>query len=370
MAYQIGFQQVEFTPPAGMWMGGYAPMRTATGMADPLWMKGFVITNSSTKEAIACITYDLVAIDQLLLDELKRQLLITCPDWDVQVFLTATHTHSGPAGTLDTHPAYKQTWTPIFGESDEALLTDLVKKSMLLIQHCLKNQEPFRYQKGVSILEGIATDRNDARKPGDSRLGKVLIETTSGKQLLLWHFSCHPTVLSASNRFYSADLPGAVAHELVEFDQVMFFNGNAGNISTRFTRSDSTFEEMIRFGERIAAELRSISEESWETVARISVNQQSVLLKQKSASNYLSISYHILRVDDLVFVTVPGEITSDLTKDLRENLGVFILSYCNGYEFYFADEACYRNETYEAQHSFLAPFEAEKWVEQVAEQLK
>jgi len=71
---------------------------------------------------------------------------------------------------------------------------------------------------------------------------------------VLANFACHPTVLSAANHSYSADLFGAAvetaSHELGA--PVLLTNGAAGDVSTRFTRRAQTPSEARRLGALIA----------------------------------------------------------------------------------------------------------------------
>ncbi len=71
---------------------------------------------------------------------------------------------------------------------------------------------------------------------------------------VLANFACHPTVLSAANHSYSADLFGA-AVEIACHDlgvPVLLANGAAGDVSTRFTRRAQTPSEARRLGAVLA----------------------------------------------------------------------------------------------------------------------
>jgi len=64
-----------------------------------------------------------------------------------------------------------------------------------------------------------------------------------GSKALLYNFGCHPTVLHEQNHLISADFPGTVASLLTEqvnnLKFAVFFNGAAGDVSTRFYRQKS-----------------------------------------------------------------------------------------------------------------------------------
>ena len=56
------------------------------------------------------------------------------------------------------------------------------------------------------------------------------------------------------NRLYSADFPGIARREIEQTSGVpsVFFNGAAGDVSTRFTGPESSFAEVGRFGHLLA----------------------------------------------------------------------------------------------------------------------
>ena len=91
---------------------------------------------------------------------------------------------------------------------------------------------------------------------GDRELTGFIFERTDGKRCLVYNYACHPTVLNADNRLRTADLPGAVAARLHEFDEVILLNGSCGDISTRFTRKGYGFAELDRFADIEAAAIK------------------------------------------------------------------------------------------------------------------
>jgi hypothetical protein len=82
---------------------------------------------------------------------------------------------------------------------------------------------------------------------------------------VLFDYACHPTVLGHANLEYSADFPAAtrrvIRAALTETDGVetppvvVFLQGAAGDVSTRFTRRGATFAEADRQGAMLAGSL-------------------------------------------------------------------------------------------------------------------
>lgn len=119
------------------------------------------------------------------------------------------------------------------------------------IDHALKNLEICEVKFGEGFAEGIATNRNNLETSYDHKVSVITFTNTQGKKAIMYHFACHPTILNGNNVYISADLPGEVSKVLEDRSDVncaMFINGLSADISTRFTRKASTFQEVERIG--------------------------------------------------------------------------------------------------------------------------
>ena len=92
-------------------------------------------------------------------------------------------------------------------------------------------------------------------------MAEILLK--SGKRAIFYSFPCHPTVLSAGNLLVSADFAGQIEKHL-HGDFTVFANGAAGDISTRFTRQESSFEECERMGKLAADYILTLLEQAEE----------------------------------------------------------------------------------------------------------
>jgi hypothetical protein len=91
----------------------------------------------------------------------------------------------------------------------------------------------------------VTSLRNRGREGADFSMPLPFVRLqTDETSLLLARMSCHPTVLDEKNLCYSADLAGALRRRLGEAALVL--NGACGDLSTRFTRTASTPEELVR----------------------------------------------------------------------------------------------------------------------------
>src|SRR5699024_186969 len=123
---------------------------------------------------------------------------------------------------------------------------------------------------------GIAKNRNNPDKTYESTLKLVEFKYETGEKNLLYSFPCHPTILHADNHSISADFPGVTSSNLEECSDInlaLFLNGPCGDISTRFTREESTFNEVCRLGTLLSNEvLNLLSKTRKQNVLKIQIN--------------------------------------------------------------------------------------------------
>jgi hypothetical protein len=274
---------------------------------------------------------------------------------------------------------------------------------------------------GVAETEGIAANRNDPLAPYDPRLTVLATRRGDGSlQAVICHFACHPTILGADNQLVSADFPGALREAVgVAFDRdgrspaVLFVNGAAGDVSTRFTRRAQDAGEVSRVGAALAmAAVEALENASplagsirhgRTTVrlpprARHPVESRAVAARVRSHEGLDLLSAAQLRVaetraqgaammeslaqipdtaipdeleleawalGDVVLVAVPGELFTSLGRLIESEAAgtTLLLGYANGYVGYLTDILAHESETYEA---LASPFEPEAG-ERVAE---
>jgi hypothetical protein len=256
-------------------------------------------------------------------------------------------------------------------------------------------------------VENVGTERHDASLPGDNSLLVLLMERKEDhKRVLVYNYSCHPTVMNPKNLKISADLPYPIVRDS-PFDMTVFINGCCGNISTRFTRKDSSFEQIEVYAREIKKGIsRALRKPLYQgELDRINMNRYSLDLKAKKAGSVaqkkrylekkekqlaearekgvkdaklrlletdvegakvalsmaealqgvenINFSFTILRLADLSIVVIPGELYSTLGGQLRDE-GIDVFCYGNGYYLYIADREAYEKLHYEAMSS---PFE-------------
>ncbi len=246
--FSVGASMVELTPQLGLPMDGYmAREGTSTGTHDPLMAAALVLEQGDRRAAL--VTLDVLAVSRSFTGELRRDLaaqLRTVPD---AILICASHTHAGPRGLQD--------WFPVgAAKLDRGLATQIHTAIRAAVEQAHDRVRPVRLRSSVGDILGVGGDRNWPERPIDQRVSVLAFENTDNNtpEAILFHYACHPTILSAQNLEYSADLPGAARrriHEQYPDAVCLFINGAAGNVSTRFQRLDQSFAEVERLGRRL-----------------------------------------------------------------------------------------------------------------------
>ena len=369
---------------------GYRPNR---GVHDPLWCKVLLLEQENGRFALVML--DLMCADESLCGAIARAVKPLGIAED-RLIVAAIHSHAAPAGVLPRKGPLARINEVIVPENPEfeAYMESVAEKAKEACAEAARMAEPFRLRTGRGPMPPLGSERHTGARPkGALTVAEFLLE--SGKRVIFYNFPCHPTVLSAANLLVSADFAGQIEQHL-NADMAVFANGAAGDISTRFTRQESSFEECARMGELAAKYIRAVLEgASFEgptplTGCRITLTrparqveqpevagkqleeamirwQQAVAAGEDAGTVRILKSYvegagvnlefaHSMagireftvpitafRFAGLFFATVPGEVYSTLLPP-----DTAAICYANGYYRYIADEAAYEAGHYEA----------------------
>ena len=399
----IGFYKQCITPSLPTPLRGYAGVRIATEVHDDLYARCLGMEQDNVRYLF--VQCDLIGVDDSVLNAVWDKI----SDLNIEkehLTIVATHTHAGPGGTVDTSKEPFSNLQDIFGTPNPAYLEFLAEKIALAARHCFSDLQPCQLTIGRGHIENVGTERHDPAFPGDTSLLVFLFERTDGKKLLLYNYACHPTVTGPGNVMVTADFPYAVERDL-DYDMVMFVNSNAGDISTRFTRKSSGFEQVELYSPFIIdGILNALKHPVYEgDFSKVSMNRCPITLPIKKVrpmeveeaaliahekklaaavtegadsltlrmlSTYIEGSkiavglasalkglekidahFTMMQLQNVQIAVVPGELFSTLGVPLKKD-GIEIFGYGNGYYLYLADEKSYDEMVYEAMSS---PFE-------------
>ena len=417
---KIGFAKKKITPRVPCVLAGYAPVREMEGVHDDLYVKALFF--SAEGEVYGCVSYDLLAVDSLLMEPAAAFVEKNGVSRG-HVLFCAIHTHSAPGGALETRKGCLRAERDIVGDINEALAEDIAAAAKECIAEALGNMQEGKAFSMYGTCSGVGSNRDDKDLEGNDAL--LCFEIWSGQEkMLLVNFACHPTVLHAENRLCSADFPGALQKKMETegYCMTMFLNGSAGDISTRFTRKGSGFEEAGRYGELLGQSCLSLLEhKALYEIHKIKIGQKKLRLRAKEAlpvsearkmldqrrqeyeegvqkgvspagkrllesllegaeadlryaqhysgQKEYNVELNFFRVNDDIFVAVPGELMSQLSNPLQDEQTHFI-SYANGYLMYFADRNAYRQGYYEALSSPFLEGEAERMIDLIEQEIQ
>lgn len=410
MSLKLGFSKSDITPPSGIVLGGYAGYRPCSGVHDPLHCKAVVLEQEG-------IHYCLISLDLVCVDEsLYRQIANKVSDLGInaeRLIVSAIHTHAAPHGVISGKgPLTKVNCS--FEESKPeflAYMNRLISKVTDACKTAIDNLEPFTLRTAKGNTPPLGSERHTGETPGGD-LTIIQCKTESGKLLTLYNFPCHPTVLGSDNLLASADFTANI-EELLGGDMAIFLNGAAGDISTRFTRQESSFAECTRMGQIAAKHILSAIKNipftqpeplkgihtvitlqprpietittaeaelqertaKWEEAKEAGADATSLRLlktyvegawvnlefaKSMAGIKHLELPVTIFSFAGLEFATIPGELFSTLQPE-----GLSIIAYSNGYFRYVCPKQAYEANHYEAMAAIIARGGGEQLISEI-----
>jgi hypothetical protein len=265
---KLGSAKKDITPDFPVPLAGYFRAdRFSEGVHDRLYARALAFL--SNDKPFVLLQLDLLCLDALCIGRLREAIGRFGLSGD-SLLVCCVHTHSGFGGMLDTANGINRELVPLYGARDQNIAGFLTERCLDAIGAAVADarktpeggragENTVRIRMSRGSVKGLATNRHDPAALCDDSLFLVEFLKAGGKKILLYNLCCHPTVLNAGNRLISADFPGAVAALLESpgngapgnpdaYDLVLFVNGSAGDMSTRFTRTESGFAECGRFG--------------------------------------------------------------------------------------------------------------------------
>jgi hypothetical protein len=237
---------VDITPPPGLLMCGYAARtEPATGTHDPLTARALVIDDT------VVVVADILGFHEDSCARIRARSGFA----DDHVVVIATHTHGGPMPMPGRGG----------GDADPAFLQQLEDGCIEAIRRAAEQRQPARLLAGNGTNPGIAFNRRTDGGPIDPTVPVLRVEGLDGDILAIaFAHGCHPVVLGAGNRLYTADFPhyARTAVEAAHPGSVaLFLPGCSGDVSTGHspessistdTPPDRSYTEAERLGLKLA----------------------------------------------------------------------------------------------------------------------
>lgn len=187
--FRAGFAKVEISlAAAGAELVGY-PHREggAPSVHDPLFARALVMQSGHTQVAICSL--DLLYINEDIVDAARMQIARDTGIRAECVFLSASHTHSGP---FDDDTAC---WP-------RGLHTEIAEA----VVEAQRRLEPACMGAGFGMLYGHSLNRRRLEDPIDPAVLAIRVDDLEGNALGAWYgFGCHPVVLGPDTMQVSGD---------------------------------------------------------------------------------------------------------------------------------------------------------------------
>ncbi|MTI66836.1 MAG: hypothetical protein FH753_09585 [Firmicutes bacterium] len=402
--FKCGFSKVDITPFISTPLVGYSFKRFSERVSDRLFLRVLYLKKGDVEFSL--IETDLIAIDKGLCREIEKKS-------GIKTFIWAIHTHSGPGGFFSDDNLLLNSLSGVFGKKNKGYRKELIEKILLGIKKAKLDLENASIRVKKNKIENIGANRQSSDGYFNPELLALDIKKQSGRRCILYNFSCHPTVLNYKNKEISADFPGFTAKSLEEdIEMCMFLNGSAGDISTRFTRKESSLKEAKRLGELLKEGIiKTINSGDYEKVDFLNFKKEKIKLnlrklpsmndaikEYKNLSNKLkriskedTLKFRLIEsrlegaklnlkyreilkdikeietviscivINDNYILGIPGELFNKLGDDIKNNSNgsIFVGNYFYDYIGYIPPKGEYDNNTYEAFSTILKKGSAE-----------
>lgn len=269
----VGYAKQDITPAYGCYLQGNPKTRIAQETADPLHVRCVVFEQT---ERLVMLYFDLVAIRQDVAEEIREYVALRAGCDRKNVFVSATHTHTGPnmqAAAFPIDMEYRASLKVIAAQAAIVAMNDRKPAKMFFAKDKLPGLSFVRryLMKDGSSRTNPGRHNPDIVRPmsdADDDIQLLKITREGGGDIALVNFQCHPDVVKNSMEVpaFSADYPGMVCNTLegaIPGLNCMYCNGTAGDLNHVDVNcpewdKNAGMEHGLHMGRTIAGKILSI----------------------------------------------------------------------------------------------------------------
>ncbi|WP_417076425.1 hypothetical protein [Holdemania filiformis] len=338
-------------------------LRTACGLRDDLLLDTLIL---QAGETMVFFTLDIAIAEQQFTDACRKAVSEACGLDVSHICVSCSHTHNSPVvshgmnGELDPDLEY---W--------ERIQDKMIYSAKWALRHLREAQATL----DQVTINGFYNNRNRPGEEYNDRCEILTLRTADGLPLVqLLNLACHPTILGAQNLYITADFFGVLRRSVQGATgmPVMIFNGEAGDVSPRLMKKGVDWNECLRYGEGIAAQLIDPKHPRPLTVENLNVRSVKMTIDYNPQTR-LHYEPECLIVDFGSFriVTVPCEIDTVLGKRIREYDGkpTLLCAYANGFHYYAVNKQEY-GIVFESFNTYFPYGAADEMVDLILAQLQ
>ncbi|MEI6846295.1 MAG: neutral/alkaline non-lysosomal ceramidase N-terminal domain-containing protein, partial [Candidatus Firestonebacteria bacterium] len=338
--------RTKITPETGCRLAGYAPDIFSNGVHDDLFLSGLAFSEGKKKAVL--LSYDLLGMDRPLILEIRKKAAKLLKIKETEIVISCTHTHSGPHTRSNSKDSMR----------DLEYSKKLVGLTLEAICKAFKNLTPVdMYAYSADVFENINRRvilpgnvfaylphqkhlQANANGVVDPELGMVFFVERGGSKLVssLINYSAHPLSSQTSGESslkITSDYPG-VLRRIVERELgglCVFVTGACGDLHPK--NFEGGFEKTEKMGKKLAGKIV----DGYTQALRIKECKiEKTLLETRTASiplaikkdpkymmplfknkKYEKVEVHFLRLGELCFVGVPGELLAEPGLEIKWN---------------------------------------------------
>ncbi|MEX2231227.1 MAG: neutral/alkaline non-lysosomal ceramidase N-terminal domain-containing protein [Cyclobacteriaceae bacterium] len=393
--FRAAVVKIDITPQNQQWLRGYNP-RLSTGILDLLYHRIVVLDDGKTQFFL--ISSDILGISPAEYDRVAAMLKSRYSINPVNVWWSATHTHSAPEVAAQFRgipfPSMaNRSQLSAQHEVDTVYTAILERKLIEGIAEARAKLAPARFGVGWGFsqaninrraidIDGKASLGLNPDGVVDRRIGLLRIDKEDGNPLvLIANYPIHGTVLGQENLRISADVPGVVS-EYVEQKigaPVLFINGAAGNLAPIYSvypneRAGHLRQFCVLLGDKILDAYKNIS--STKDTIRLLPGSLTVETPRsaelgwspdlsqytrttKTGINMIKLPVRFLKInDDVAIWSAPVEMFCEISNEIRERSPfpyTFYFGYTNGSFGYLPAASAWEEGGYEPSVSPFTP---------------
>ncbi len=244
---KAGTSIIDISPKTGIQLAGYPHCpRPNEGVHDPLYASFLYLENG--KDKLCIVTLDVLYIGKQNAKRVREK-------FDFPISFTATHTHSGPRLAEGTDG----------DEIDREYVAFFEDALIRGIEEAKENTFDALLGTGIGHAGaevGVGGNRRTKGGICDPEVCVLAVKDMRGDiRSILVNYALHPTYLHAENVLVTADYP-AYIRRFFHFAQpkavCMFAQGASGDQSSRYHRTEQSFEEAARVGTTIGMEANRV----------------------------------------------------------------------------------------------------------------
>jgi len=377
---KAGVARIDITPEKPVTMFGYdARKDLSTGVHDPLSAR--VLAFEAGGKRLVLISTDLIGFYSGTADTLRQALLRECHLQPSELFLTAIHTHAGPALTIDQQRGHANNLE--YTEKLKGKLIEVVRQAMggmepvrlgLAVGSCPMGVNRRELRISNNGTSSIVLGRN-VYGPTDKEVLVMKVATPDGKlKAVAFDYATHGTCLGGKNYTISGDVLG-LAEQFVEKIVgpevvVPAFAGASGNINPWLRTEPGWIPEPVLQGTFLGEEVVHVYRDITQTGTAGKIGTAFVTLqlpakppedpaaKKSERLGAIPFNVTVARLGDVAFVGLGAEVCTEIGMAIKAGSPcerTFVITHCNGAASYLPTKEMYVQDGYEVKTSPFGP---------------